>query len=72
MLPKPPLLRTWAITRAQRGHRVLLINIDEHASLTIFMGLVPRELEQTVHNAIVEEQPLPNAIENSWNGFSPC
>jgi chromosome partitioning protein len=36
---------------AQLGHRVLLIDIDPQASLTIFMGLVPRELEQTVHNA---------------------
>ncbi len=44
---------------AQLGHRVLLIDMDPQASLTIFMGLVPRELEQTVHSAIVEEQPLP-------------
>jgi chromosome partitioning protein len=44
---------------AQLGHRVLLIDIDPQATLTIFMGLVPRELEQTVRNAIVEEQPLP-------------
>ena len=44
---------------AQLGHRVLLIDLDPQASLTIFMGLVPRDLKQTVHNAIVEEQPLP-------------
>jgi chromosome partitioning protein len=44
---------------AQLGHRVLLIDIDPQASLTIFMGLAPREIEQTVNNAIVDEQPLP-------------
>lgn len=44
---------------AQLGHRVLLIDIDPQASLTIFMGLVPRDIEQTVNNAIVDEQPLP-------------
>ena len=44
---------------AQLGHRVLLIDIDPQASLTIFMGLVPREIHQTVHSAIVDEQPLP-------------
>ncbi len=44
---------------AQLGHRVLLIDMDPQASLTIFMGLVPRESGQTVYNAIVEEQPLP-------------
>lgn len=44
---------------AQKGHRVLLIDMDPQASLTIFMGLVPRELDKTVYNAVVEEQPLP-------------
>ncbi|WP_341532356.1 ParA family protein (plasmid) [Nostoc sp. UHCC 0302] len=44
---------------AQLGHRVLLIDIDPQASLTIFMGLVPRDIEQTVNNAIVDELPLP-------------
>jgi chromosome partitioning protein len=44
---------------AQRGHRVLLIDMDPQGSLTIFMGLVPRELEKNVYNAVVEEEPLP-------------
>ncbi|MBW4565795.1 MAG: ParA family protein [Mojavia pulchra JT2-VF2] len=44
---------------AQLAHRVLLIDIDPQASLTIFMGKVPRELGQTVYNAIVDELPLP-------------
>lgn len=45
---------------ARRGHRVLLIDVDPQASLTTFMGLEPHELEQTIANAILEEDsPLP-------------
>jgi chromosome partitioning protein len=40
---------------ALRGHRVLLVDIDPQASLTTFMGLEPHELEQTIANAILEE-----------------
>ncbi|MBE9019923.1 ParA family protein [Chroococcidiopsidales cyanobacterium LEGE 13417] len=43
----------------KKGHRVLLIDMDPQASLTKFMGLVPAQLQQTVSDAIVEEQPLP-------------
>lgn len=43
---------------AQLKHRVLLIDMDPQGSLTIFMGLVPRVLNKTVYDAIVEEQPL--------------
>ncbi len=44
---------------SQRQHRVLLIDIDPQASLTKFMGLNPAELEKTVADAIIDEQPLP-------------
>lgn len=44
---------------AQRSHRVLLIDIDPQASLTKFMGLAPSQLQKTVANAIIDEQPLP-------------
>ena len=43
---------------AQRQHRVLLIDIDPQASLTKFMGLNPAELDKTVADAIIDEQPL--------------
>lgn len=43
---------------AQRKHRVLLIDMDPQASLTIFMGLIPRELPETIYDAIVDEKPL--------------
>ena len=44
---------------AQRQHRVLLIDMDPQASLTKFMGKVPAELDKTIADAIIEEQPLP-------------
>ena len=44
---------------AQLQHRVLLVDIDPQASLTKFMGLIPKELNSTVADAIVEELPLP-------------
>ncbi len=44
---------------ALRGVRVLLIDLDPQASLTKFMGLVPAQLQKTVTNAIVDEEPLP-------------
>ncbi len=44
---------------AQRQHRVLLIDMDPQASLTKFMGLIPKELDKTVTDAILEELPLP-------------
>ena len=56
---KTTLTQNLGYQLAQLGHRVLLIDIDPQASLTIFMGLVPRELERTVNNAIIDEQPLP-------------
>jgi len=44
---------------AQLQHRVLLVDIDPQASLTKFMGLIPKELSSTIADAIVEELPLP-------------
>lgn len=44
---------------ARRKHRVLLIDVDPQASLTKFMGLVPSQLQKTVADAIIDEQPLP-------------
>ncbi|MGB3692980.1 MAG: AAA family ATPase [Spirulinaceae cyanobacterium] len=48
---------------SQKGHRVLLVDIDPQASLTTFMGLEPADLERTVYDALVpeddEEESLP-------------
>ena len=43
---------------SKRKHRVLLVDTDPQASLTLFMGLTPMEQTQTLYNALVEKQPL--------------
>jgi chromosome partitioning protein len=46
---------------ADRNHRVLLVDMDPQASLTIFMGFDVMEQDKTVYNAIIseEDEPLP-------------
>lgn len=44
---------------SQRNYRVLLVDMDPQASLTLFMGLNPLELPATIYNALVEQKPLP-------------
>ena len=56
---------------AQRQHRVLLIDMDPQASLTTFMGKVPAQLDKTVADAIIEEQPLPIHEEIHGMDLSP-
>lgn len=44
---------------AEIGRKVLLLDMDPQASLTIFMGLEPSDLEQTIYGALMNEEPLP-------------
>ena len=44
---------------AQHKQRVLLIDLDPQASLTIFMGLNPEDLEKTGYDAIMGDEQLP-------------
>lgn len=43
---------------AELKYKVLLIDLDPQASLTTFMGLDPVELDKTVYESIVLEEPL--------------
>jgi chromosome partitioning protein len=43
----------------QRGHKVLLVDIDPQASLTNFMGLEPHQLTRTIYHAIIHNEALP-------------
>lgn len=46
---------------ASHKHKVLLIDLDPQASLTIFMGLDVTELGKTIYDALVsdEDEPIP-------------
>jgi len=48
-------------------HSVLLIDMDPQASLTVFMGLEPADLEQTVADTILDNAPL--AIHQALHGM---
>ncbi len=39
--------------------RVLLVDMDPQASLTVFMGLEPSELDKSIYEAILIGEPLP-------------
>lgn len=43
---------------AARGHRVLLIDMDPQSSLTVFMGLQPHELKETIAQSLLEKAPI--------------
>ena len=43
---------------SRRGNKVMLIDIDPQASLTLFMGVESHTLEKTLFDAIVNEEPL--------------
>src|SRR3712207_4905091 len=43
---------------AQQGHRILLVDMDPQSSLTVFMGLQPHELEETISQSILDRAPL--------------
>lgn len=44
---------------ALRGLRTLLIDMDPQASLSIFMGLEPVDLEATVYESLIDNAPMP-------------
>lgn len=52
---------------AQHNRKVLLIDMDPQASLTVFMGLEPADLEQTVAESILNDVPL--AIHSGIHGM---
>ncbi|MEA5477841.1 AAA family ATPase [Pseudanabaena galeata UHCC 0370] len=42
---------------ALRGHRVLLVDMDPQASLTIFMGIDITNLQNTIYDALIADEP---------------
>jgi chromosome partitioning protein len=52
---------------AQHDRRVLLIDLDPQASLTLFMGLEPSELKHTIYESLLADQPL--AIHSNLHGM---
>ncbi|MGF7431896.1 ParA family protein [Thermoanaerobacterium thermosaccharolyticum] len=49
-----------ALTKLNK--KVLMIDMDPQASLTISLGIEPTELKQTIYNALIEETDIKNVI----------
>lgn len=47
---------------SMKGHRILLIDMDPQASLTMFMGVDVAQLDKTIYNALVSETEEPITI----------
>jgi chromosome partitioning protein len=47
------------LAQRKKTTRVLLVDMDPQASLTTFMGIEPDTLDISIHQAIVDKQPLP-------------
>ncbi|MEW6730199.1 MAG: ParA family protein [Acidobacteriota bacterium] len=57
---KTTLVRDLGYELALRGQRVLLVDLDPQASLTIFLGLDPWEQQTTIYDALRDHNtPLP-------------
>ncbi len=44
---------------ALRKRKVLLVDMDPQASLTVFLGLEPSDLEETIYQSLMASDPLP-------------
>lgn len=44
---------------AEKGHRVLLIDLDGQASLTKQSGVHPRDMETTIYNTLMDGKAMP-------------
>ncbi|MBD2095122.1 ParA family protein [Trichocoleus sp. FACHB-591] len=56
---KTTLAMNLGYSLSQQGHRILLVDMDPQSSLTVFMGVQPHELEDTVAQSILDRKPLP-------------
>ena len=56
----------------QRHHRVLLVDLDPQASLTTFMGLEPHELEETIADAVLDEDDESLPVHTNLHGVHLC
>ena len=50
----------WAL--AERGRRVLLVDLDPQACLTYSLGLAPEELVRSLHGVLVRQQPAEEIV----------
>lgn len=68
---KTTLVMNLGYQLAKRKSRVLLVDMDPQSSLTLFMGLDPREVPFSVHEALVSGSKLPVNIDIHRMSIAP-
>jgi len=56
---KSTLTMNIGYTLSQQNHKVLLVDMDPQASLTMFMGIDPVELPQSIYESVVGDESIP-------------
>ena len=56
---KTTLTRDVGFALVERGYRVLLVDCDPQATLTIFFGFEPEDLQHTIYDGVLGNQPMP-------------
>lgn len=56
----------------ERKHRVLLVDMDPQGSLTLFMGLEPSELKETICDSVIADKPLPIHSHSTGMDLAPA
>jgi chromosome partitioning protein len=59
---KTTTVHALGVTWAQRGSRVLLIDLDPQASLTYSLGVDPEGLDRSVHDCFVRNTPVADVV----------
>ena len=51
-----------AVALAEKGHKVLIIDLDPQGNLTMSQGLNPDEIERSMYDVLVHRLPIENVI----------
>src|SRR5687768_539564 len=51
-----------AVGLAERGHRVLAVDLDPQGALTYSMGVDPDELSETINDVLVRRLPVEKVV----------
>jgi chromosome partitioning protein len=54
---------------AERGRKVLAVDLDPQGSLTYAVGFEPDEVEPTIHDVLVGRTPMADTIRTAEEGF---
>lgn len=65
---KTTSVATLGAALAEMGHSVLLVDLDPQASLTFSLGIDPEDLETSIHDVMVGDQPASEVLVGTEDG----